>query len=220
MRLPKKDRERQDPLAGYRETINEGRTSVLFLKPLKDQSCPVDVGQFFPLKKCGVEITRKEKLKQDGEWLWKVDLLRIRKASKPRLLKRGGGYTHDPDLAMRSQDDIQGAFTLDVISPEDRSEAHRAAGEPPEPEAVDDEDIWAGASSQRARERYALLQHQIRAEEREEPLLERLARVQMQAKEQHIDLSGEVRVIERRVKAMEAKLSAGKSADSRCFNPA
>jgi hypothetical protein len=196
-----------DPLAGHREAINEGRASVVFLKPLEDK-CPVEVGQFFVLKKCGVEVTRKERIRKDGEWIWKIDFMRIRKASKPRLLKRGGGYTTDPDLAMRSQDDIQNAATLSVATPDERTEAHRAAGEPPEPEAWDDVDIWHSASSQTARERYALLQHQLRAEEREEPLLERLARVVREAKEQHIDLSGEERVIERRVRAMEAKLNA------------
>lgn len=201
--------EASDPLAGHREAINEGRTSTLFLEPLGEElKSPVEVGDFFVLKRCGVEITRKEKIRKDGEWVWRVDLLRIRKASKPRLLKRGGGYTHDPDLAMRSQDDIQNAATLSVATPDERTEAHKAAGEPPEGEAWDDAEIWNSEASQRARERYALLQYQLRAEEREEPLLERLARVAKEAKEQHVDLSGEERVIERRVRAMEDKLNA------------
>ena len=201
--------EASDPLAGHRETINEGRTSVVFLKPMgKELKSPVEVGEFFVLKRCGVEVTRKEKIRKDGEWVWKIDFMRIRKASKPKLLKRGGGYTHDPDLAMRSQDDIQNAATLSVVAPDDRSEAHRAAGEPPEGEALDDVEIWNSAASQRARERYALLQFQLRAEEREEPLVERLTRIAREAKEQHIDLSGEERVIEKRVRAMEAKLNA------------
>lgn len=204
MKLKKKD-----PLAGHREALNEGRVSTLFLKPDGDElGCPVEVGEFFALKKCGVEITRKEKLKQDDEWTWKVDVLRIRKASKPRFLKRGGGYTHDPDLAMRSYDDVRAAATIDAIAPDERSEAHKAAGEPLEGEPEDDVTLWHGEASQRARERYALAQFQVRAEEREQPLLERLARIQIQARERHMDLSSEERVIERRVRAMEAKLNA------------
>jgi hypothetical protein len=198
-----------DPFAGHRESINEGRASTVFLKPLgAELKSPVEVGEVFVLRRCGVEVTRKQKIRKDGEWVWKVDFLRIRKASKPRLLKRGGGYTHDPDLAMSSQDDLQNAATLSVVTPDERSEAHRAAGEPPEPEVLDDVEVWNAEASQRARERFALLQHQLRAEEREEPLLERLTRIAIEAKEQHIDLSGDERVIERRARAMEAKLNA------------
>lgn len=197
----------KDPLAGHRAALNEGRSSVIFLKPLKDESCPVEVGEFFRLKKCGVEITRKERLRKDGEWVWRVDTMRIRKAAKARMLKRGGGYTTDPDLAMRSQDDAYAAATLDAVSPEGEEIAHKNAGPAPEPAAFADEDIASARSSLEAGQRYAHLQHQIRAEERLEPLPLRLARLRKEAREHHIDLSGEERVIERRLQAMESKIN-------------
>jgi hypothetical protein len=129
-----------DPLAGLREAINKGEGTSLFMPDAGGKSpCPVEIGQVFVLRTCGIEITAKQRVRRDGRPQWRVDFLRIRRDnSKPYFLKRGGDYTHDPDLAMRSQDDLQAAATLVAVNPDERSDAHRNRGEPPEPERVDD----------------------------------------------------------------------------------
>jgi len=90
-----------------------------------------------------------------------------------------------------------------VVTPDERSEAHKAAGEPPEPEGWDDVDIWNSATSQKARERYALLQYQLRAEEREEPLAHRVKRLESVA---GVDLTRHLNRIEQAVTAGERKV--------------
>lgn len=158
---------RRDPLAGLREAINKGEGTSLFLPDPGGRSpCPVEIGQVFTLRACGVEITTKQRVRKDGKPQWRVGFLRIRyDDSKRYLLKRGGGYTHDPKLAMRSQDDLQVAATLDIIHPDARSEAHRAFGEPPEPEGPPPHEVASLSATMKARLKHREQQAAERAEQ-------------------------------------------------------
>lgn len=154
-----------DPLAGKREEINNGNGTSLFWPDPHKKPCPVEIGQTFRLRSGGIEITRRERVKEKGMMFWRADFIRIGRPTKPYLLKRGGAYTHDPDLAMRSQDDWQSAPTLDTVNPDDRSEAHRALGQPPEPEGPAPQEV---ASLQKTMEARLLHRDQQRQERMEQ----------------------------------------------------
>lgn len=162
MKLKPKERG-DDPLAGKREDINAGYSTAIFWRDDGD-GCPVEVGETFSLRSGGITITRRERIRKNGQPYWRADFKRIGKPAKPYLLKRGGGYTDDPNLAMRSQDDAHSAATLDPIHPDHRSEAHRAAGEPPEPEGVPPDEIGDYRKSIEAQ----MKQRQEKAERRDE----------------------------------------------------
>lgn len=166
-----------DPLAGKREAINKGNGSALFWADRGE--CPVEVGDVLAVKIGGIEIVRKERLRKDGSMQWRADFIRIRKSDeKPQFLKRGGGYTDDPDLAMPSQDASDVAGTLDALAWEERSEAHRGAGAAPEGQAVPDYMIATLKPSREAQQRYELEMTERRIEETALPLSQRLKRLE------------------------------------------
>jgi hypothetical protein len=194
-----------DPLKGRRQAINNGSCSPLFW-PDHGQGCPVDVGELYSLRSCGIEITRKERTRKDGKWVWRADFIRYRRCSdKPYLLSKSG-ITTDHRFAVRAQDDLERAGTIDAIDQDDRSDAHRNAGEPPEPEGIAPEDVADLPTSLEARQRYELQRAEVRRAEAQAPLSERIQRIHIQARQRHIDISPEIRVIERRVGAMERKV--------------
>jgi hypothetical protein len=195
----------KDPLSGQRELINKGNGSSLFWTVRSSKApCPVEIGDFFALRGCGIEITRKERV---TALKWRADFIRIHKAEPELLLKRGGGTTTDLDLAMRSQEDTQAATTLDAVDPEDRSEAHRAAGEPPEGAIVPYHRVLEFKPSREAQQRYLRETAEQRVEEANAPLPVRLHRLSEMARSRHVDLSSEERVIKRRIEAMERKIA-------------
>jgi hypothetical protein len=212
MKLPAEDRKRlykADPLAGKRDAINNGNGSTLFFPiPSAEMPCPVEVGEVFPVRIGGIEVIRKERVREDGQLGWRVSFKRIRKAEPEMLLKRGGGLTTDPDLALRSQDDPSAAATIDAIAPEDRSEAHRAAGEPLEGAPVPHHVVKELSGSVEAQQRYERQMAERRIEEASAPIEDRLARLREMGRSHHVDLSSEERVITRRLEAMEQKLTA------------
>lgn len=199
----------KDPLAGRREGINAGYVDSL-LWPDRGQGAPVEQGKFFKLRTCHIEITRVHRVQQNAEgggkrWLWRAEFRRIFPEGGVFLLGKSGKYVRDAKEALTSQDDHVGA-TLDPIDPDDRSDAHRAVGEPPEPEAVPPHEVGTYTGDALARRRYEHEMAQERHADAEQPLEVRLARLRQLADAKHVDISGEVRVIEKRVEKIEQRL--------------
>jgi hypothetical protein len=188
-------------LAGHREAINEGRISSLFWPSGKDACCPVEVGEVYPLKTGGVEITRKERVRSNGTTGWRADFILIRPAAKPEYLKRGGGLTTELKAAMPAQDDVHSAATLDPISEEAEEEAHRAAGAPPEGQIVPHHEVLEFRPSREAQQRYLRETAEQGIEETRLPLSERIRRLE----ESDVDLGRQLARIQEGVVAAEAK---------------
>lgn len=199
-----------DPLAGHRQAINEGRCESI-LRPDTGQPCPFKTGEEFKLRSCRIVIRKTHRIKRDRKPYWRAEFDRY-VPDRLYILARGAGdgrgYASDPNLAQRAQDPI----------PEERSEgpsaAEQEAGvvggndrEPPEPEAVPPHEIANYSHSKLSRERYDHEMEEARARERELPLGERMASAVRRAKEQHVDVNGDLKVIEQRVEKIERKLS-------------
>lgn len=191
-----------DPLAGRRQSINENRATAL-IWPDKGRGCPVDVGDVFTLRSCSIEITRKERIRRTGQWLWMAQFVR-HVPDRLTLLAAAGGYTEDEDLAMRAQDDPD-APTLQSLYPMDNPLNLHA---PPEPEAVPREDIANYSGSRESYQRHLREMAEARVAHSQAPLEVRLARLREEARNRHMDISDEMRVLERRIAAMEDKVLA------------
>lgn len=119
------------------------------------------------------------------------------------LLDRKGGYTSDAGQAMRAQDDPE-APTIDGADSHEL--ANRNLSAPPEPEAVPPHEIEHYTGSVLSRRRYDDEMSQLRLELASKPIELRLAYVRQLARENHVDITGEERIIERRIAALERKL--------------
>jgi hypothetical protein len=203
----------KDPLAGQRQAINDHEATALFFPLMvggKEQRCPVQVGQIHFLRSCTIEITRTERTKRYGKRAWMATFTRTeRSVDRVRLLSHSGeGYVSDPKLAAKLNEDVfhKSPETIDVIDEGDRSDAHKNAGEPLEPEAVPPHEIKSYRGSRDAHQRYLLEMGAARVAEQEQPLELRLAKLRAKSKGQHVDISGELRIIERQVAKAERKV--------------
>ena len=207
----------KDPLAGMRQAINDHELSSLFW-PLKvdgvEQRCPVSVKQVFELRSCTIEITRIERTTRLGEKVWRAAFARFdRKPDRPLLLAPLGsgdshGYTNDPKRAAGLGEDVFGEApeTIDAVKEEDRTLEHRNAGEPPEPEAVPGHEIKDYRGSRDAHQRFQLELGADRVAEQEAPMEVRLARLRAKSRGRNVDISNDLRVIEKRIENAERKL--------------
>ncbi len=185
----------RDPLAGRRQDINEGRASGLEWLD-KGQKCPVEVGQTIVLRSCWINITQVKRIQRKGEWKWLA--LFDRYTPDKRHLLAPTGYTEDEAQALRAKhDSVQHPFDNLV---------DRNLRQPPEPEAVPKEEIPKYTGSVEARQRYDLDMAERRAEQANASLEERLAWLREEARDRHIDISSDLRVIEQRVEAVERKV--------------
>lgn len=192
-----------DPLAGKREAINAGNLDRL-LWPDSEEP-PVQVGELFKLRMCWVEITRVHRVQpMDSDWQWRAEFTRHFPADRPYLLGPRG-YVREPKSAVSAQDDPNPG-TLDKVNPEDRSEEHRAAGEPPEPEAVSPHEVGSTTGDLVARRRYEHEMESRRLELEAMPLERRLSRILALA-ESGVNVKRELKAI--RGKVAEAERKAG-----------
>jgi hypothetical protein len=200
-----------DPLAGKRQAINDFEMHSL-VWPRKDdhEPCPVQVDEVFELRTCSIEITKIERTHHNGERRWVALFTRYSKASdRPHLISASGdGYTADPDQALGLGEDIfhDPPPTVDTIEEEDRSDEHRNAGEPPEPEAIPHHVVRGTRSSNDAYQRFLLEVGAERVSAQEQPLELRLARVRAESRLRHVDISNDIRVVEERLEKAERKL--------------
>lgn len=200
-----------DPLAGRREAINSGEcTTLTWPMQSKTAPCPVDVGQTFELRSCTIEITRKERTQRQGKRIWIALFTRYPKyADRPHLIPANGdGYTADPSRALGLREDVfhDAPSTLDMVQEEARSVEHKNAGEPLEPEAIPHEVVKRTHASQEAYQRFQVELGAERVALEEQPLEARLARLRAVSRGQHVDISRELFVIEKRIKDAERKL--------------
>jgi len=200
-----------DPLAGKRQAINEGElTTLSWPMESKYDACPVEVGQILGLRSCTIEITRIERTKHEGKRSWIALFTRYpHHADRALLLPASGdGYTSDPKRALGLNEDVfhESPPTIDTIEEEDRSPAHKNAGEPPEPEVIPHRVVMGTRASSDAHQRFLLEVGSERIAEQEQPLEIRLARLRANSRGRHVDISGDLRVIEERIAKAERKL--------------
>jgi hypothetical protein len=196
----------KDPIAGQRQAVNDHKAASLLWVD-SGQPCPVSVGDIFELRSCRIQITKTHRIKHGGQPKWRAAFDRYdRKSDRLHLLTATGDYTEDPDLALGLREDVHDAATLDPIAEEDRSHEHKNAGEPLEPEAVPPHEIPHYQGSVDARHNYLLEMSKERMAEQAEPLELRLLRLRQEARSRHVDISSEVRVIEKRIEAAERKV--------------
>lgn len=185
-----------DPLAGKRQAINDAKLFDIAWPDTGD-GCPVEIGETFQLRSCAIEITRTQRVRTGGKWHWRASFTRYPKMGRPRFLAQRGGTTTNPLAAMAMQDDPD-AGTLQPVPD--------SLGPPPE-SAPDHADVPDLKPSREARQRYERDMAERRVQEATAPLEERLARLREMAGRRNIDISSELRVIERRIAAAEGKVS-------------
>ena len=186
-----------DPLDGQRQALGEGKHSLLWIwEP--GSECPVKVGDIFKLRSCHVEITDTRRVQSQGRWLWRAEITRHYR-ERVHLLGSRGGYTEDERFAMSGTDESEGLTIVPLDSPLNTAR-------PAEPEAVPPHEIPTYSDSVKARERYEREQERRRAEHRELPPELRLASLRRLAQAKHVDVSSEMRVIERRLAKLEDRL--------------
>jgi hypothetical protein len=162
-----------DPLAGQRRAINDRETERL-LWPDEGKGCPVEVGEVFKLATCHIEITRCQRVQRGREWLWRSEFRRIYGDGGVFLLSRAGGYTEDPKLAMRAQDDPEaGTVTGDPL------ENPRNTESPPEPEAIPPHEVATLPTSVAARVRFERLRAAASAARLQRALIEEIRRADL-----------------------------------------
>lgn len=195
-----------DPLAGKREAISEGRIYEL---AWPDTKCPVEVGDVFPLRSCSIEITRIERFRQKGEFWWRAEFNRYRKAVKPKFLDRRGGTTEDPATAMSAFDDPEPG-TIRVFADDERdpvaASQHEALGEAPEPEAIPYQDVENSPFFRESHQRHQLEVAEERAAAAAKPLEQRVARLREVQATTQADISSELRMVEKQVAKAERKV--------------
>jgi hypothetical protein len=208
-----------DPLAGQREEVNTGqRHTLVWPMETPHDPCPVEVGQVMVLRRCTIEITRTERTKQLGKRHWVALFTRYwKQGDRPLLLKASGsGYTADPDQALGLGEDIfhDPPPNLDVVEEEDRSPEHKNAGEPSEPEAIPHRLVMGTPASTEAYQRFQQELGSERMAEQQAPLEVRLARLREKSggAQRHVDISNDIRVIEKRIEAAERKLERARAA--------
>ena len=197
-----------DPLAGQRQKINEGRAYSLLWLCSRFSACPVKSGDVFALRSCRIVITKRQRVRKQGDWYWRAEFKTYR-PDRPEFLARRGGLTSDRKLAMAAQDDPEPG-TLRVIAEGERcpkaAAEHAALGTVPEPEAVPKHEIDDYTGSRAARQRYEREMAERRLEEAEAPLEARITRLREMAAERHIDISGDLTVIEQRLAKAERRV--------------
>jgi len=195
-------RQKDDPLRGMRQAINEGRLRSLLWDD-DGGDCPVEVDEQFPLRSCLIVITKTHRIKRNSSRFWRAEFERYVPERRYMLARGAGdgkGYVDDPDLAQREQ------APDELAEPYEPSPAERVAGvvggndrEPPEPEAVPPHEIENYTGSKLARARFDAEVEEARAREREQPLSVRIASIVRRAKAKHVDISGDVFVIRQRL---------------------
>lgn len=175
-----------DPLDGLREGLNRGTLQRL-VWPAGAEGCPVKVGQVFVLRSCAIEITRTQRRREKGRMVWVAWFTRYRREGRPQLLRRGAGYTTNLRGGMKAQDDPNAA-TLSRVDPDERSEAHRAAGEPPEPEPVPRGEVEALPSTLAASRRFAQLRLAEQRRRRLDQLAGQIKAIQKRAEREGVDI--------------------------------
>jgi hypothetical protein len=194
----------RDPLVGQREAINRGELEHL-LWPDCGKGCPVEVGQVFSLRRCGVEITRTHRVQKGRRWMWRAEFTRIEREARPGFLdRRRGGYVGRASDGMQAQDAI--GATIDAVSPAERSQEHRDAGEPPEPEPVPSGQVAQLPSTVAAQARFARLRRQVDQERRVRHLAGKLRRLQKRAEMGGIDLSRQIEAVEKALADAESAI--------------
>lgn len=180
-----------DALAGQRKAVARGKDSLLW--PATDKP-PVAVGDVYPLQSFDIEITRVHVIREKGKYWgwWRAEFIR-QIEEQPFLLARRGGYTADSRGALKAEDD-QDASTLDRVSSEARSDVHRAAGEPPEPEAVPPQEVGELPSTVQAKARYIEEAEEAREDELRRQR-ERAVRAQLRSTLSGLSASSQLRLL-------------------------
>lgn len=194
----------KDPLAGMREAINRGDVDHLAWTDV-GKGCPVEVGQCFALRVCWIEITRRERKRSDGEFIWLAFFNRVfHNADKVNLLDRvGGAYTDDVNASIRTHEDPD-ASTIVLLEPDEAMGI--APRDPPEPEAVPPHEVGTYIGDMVARQRYEHEMTERRIALQQQPLEVRLALVRRAANAAGVDLTRQFASIEQRIKAAESKV--------------
>lgn len=177
-----------DPLAGRRRAINEDSGLEHLVWPDRGRGAPVAVGDTFSLRSCSITITRTQRGRDRGLFVWVAWFRRVRHADRPYLLARGGGddgkgYVRDPEAAIRAQDD-EDAATIDRIDPEAESlehADHRATTREPEPEGVPPDEVRDLPTSLAARARFASQRSEETARRLRRSLVEEIREAQLDA---------------------------------------
>lgn len=193
----------KDPLAGQREEVGNGeRDTLVWEMVTPHDACPVEVGQTFELRRSTIEITKVERVRRGGKRHWIALFTRYWKSGdKPHLIAANGdGYTSDPKRALRLGEEV-----FDGES-EERSDEHKNAGEPLEPEAVAPHEIKNYRGSRDAHQRFQLELGAERVALQDEPLELRLARLRAESRGRHVDISSDLKIIEDRIGKAERKL--------------
>lgn len=213
-----------DLLAGRREAINEGKAfSLVWLD--EGKGCPVEVGQLFTLRACRIEITKTHRIQKkldwefEGDvllagWYWRAEFATYRRLVRQRYLAKRGGTTTDRKQAMAAQDDPEPG-TLRVIGEEERDPVaatqHAQLGDAPEA-SVPHHEVPDYGASRDADQLYKLAHAERRVAEASAPLEERIERLREMSRVRHIDISGDLKLIEKRVAAVERKILEGAAA--------
>ncbi len=207
-----------DPLAGFREAINEGSLySLVWLD--RGEGSPVEVDEVYPCRSCTIEITKVQRFQKkidwehNGEalpagWFWRAEFATYRKAVRTHYLARRGGLTTDRKQAMAAEDDPDPG-TLRVISEDERDPVvatqHAALGEMPEA-AVPKHEVPDYLASREARQVYELDMAERRVAEGSAPLEERLTRLREMSRLRHVDITSDLAVIAQRIEKAERKV--------------
>lgn len=190
----------RDPLVGQREAINAGRKTRLVWADKGDgKGWPVEIGQVFNLRSCHIEITHRHRIHRNGKWTREAEFVRYEKnADRVHLLGKSGGYTTRAELAMQAQDDPDAATLVRLETPGEQRE--------PEPEGVPPHEIGNYAIDSQAQARRQRELAQDRAAFDALPLEDQLRQLSDLAKERHVDISSDQRVVKKRVEAMKRKV--------------
>lgn len=184
-----------DPLAGYKEAINEGRcVSRLFPdQGQKLDELPLQEGQVIKLRSCSILVGKPERIKnREGKFI-RVPLSRYGK-HKPYFLGPNGGV-ENPEQAIRAQDDPDPA-TVGKAGPDPNLRP------PPEPEGVPLDEIKDLKGSRESRQLYQLEMAEARMNEETLPISERIRRLEECP---GLDLTRQFARIRQAVEAAEAK---------------